>query len=87
MTTKLEYFLNELLQQVNDDTVSPRILSLLSELFITHEMEKKGMEINAFPNEQKEIMKYYTLGWFYYNNLIDSKKYQQITDDKININT
>lgn len=71
-TVKLEEFLNELLQQVNQNTLSPKISSLLSEMFITHKMEKEGIEINTFPNDHKEMMKCYMLGWFFYNNLKSS---------------
>jgi hypothetical protein len=71
-TIKLEEFFNELLKQVNNNNLSPKMSTILSDLFITYQMEKDNYKINDFTNKNNdfnEMMKYYTLGWFYYNTI------------------
>lgn len=53
------------------DNLSPEILKAIGEIYIQYKAEKSGVDIKN--NEQDEMMKYYTMGWFVYNNLINKK--------------
>ena len=78
----LEEFLNELLQQVKKGELSNKISSLLGELFLKFEMEKKGIDI--FDSNENEMMKYYTLGWYIYNSINLEKSDKVNTENIIN---
>lgn len=64
--SKLEEFLQTLLTDVRNNSISDNISSLLMELFLQYETEKKGSKLNVTKDES---LKYYILGWYIYNNL------------------
>ena len=69
MSSRLEDFLNELIHQSKNDSLSSSMLSLIGDLYLKYSMEKEGKSIDTVGFDKKEFMKYYTLGWFVYNNL------------------
>ena len=67
---QLENFLNELLIKIKNNTLSTTMSLALGELFIKYDMENK--QINQVPieyNNDTEILKYYILGWYFYNQM------------------
>lgn len=67
MSTKLEEFLKELLQQIENGKLSDRISNLLGNVFLNYEMEKNGISLDSITSSDEEAMKYYVAGWFIYN--------------------
>jgi hypothetical protein len=69
MSDKLEEFLRLLISENDKSMLSEGMVNSLGELFIKYEMEKRGKDISTFMTDEKEEMKYYTLGWYLYNQM------------------
>ena len=68
-------FLRELADKMDDETLSEDEKRLISEFY----MEYKGNQTEI--SESKEFMKFFTLGWYIYNNLvIDNDTIEHIED-------
>ena len=68
-------FLRELADKMDDETLSEDEKRLISEFY----MEYKGKQTEIY--EIKELMKFFTLGWYIYNKVvIDNDTIEHIED-------
>lgn len=70
-TSDIENFLNKLIMDNRNNTLSKEVKTKIFELFIIDELQKNSISLDSLEeDDDKNNMKYYTLGWYIYNNLI-----------------
>jgi hypothetical protein len=63
----IECFLEQLIYENRENTISNSVKLAISDLYIKYRMEKQGSVIPMDDDEM--MMKYITMGWFIYNNM------------------
>ena len=81
-------FLKELINDYNENKLSDSMSLEISNLYVKHQLCKRGMVDLDIINEtdEKKIMKYLTLGWYIYNSVNETVNSHSDTYTSVDIN-